>query len=203
MILRIISSLKTELKVVFISLAGILLLPALAVLAIAGSGIEPVSKALAAVNPVTRQVEVRDPNGNVIALLDATTVWPTNGIITQEFGVPNPPYETHHTGIDVAGKSGDPITTFMAGKVTQAGAMPGGCGLCVTVDHGNNITSSYLHMSRVNAKEGQEVKPGDVIGYQGTTGWSTGVHLHFMVKVYGVPVDPRVFMVGEPSPGAD
>jgi murein DD-endopeptidase MepM/ murein hydrolase activator NlpD len=87
----------------------------------------------------------------------------------------------------------------MAGTVTGAGAVSTGCGQCVIVDHGNNVTSSYSHMSTVLVSKGQQVKPGDVLGLEGDTGWAFGVHLHFMIRVYGMPVDPRTFMVGEPG----
>lgn len=197
-ILRIASSLKTEVKIVLAALGVLLLLPSFAVVVVAQSGIELVSNALAWLNPVTHKVEVRDPNGNIITQLDATTAWPTNGVITQEFGVPNPPYEASHSGIDIAGSLGDPVTTFMSGKVTQAGHLSIACGSCVYVNHGNNITSSYSHLSAIKVKAGDEVKPGDIIGSQGQEGWASGVHLHFSIRVYDVLVNPRIFMVGEP-----
>ena len=71
-------------------------------------------------------------------------------------------------------------------------------GKYVMVDHGNNITSIYGHMSDVQAIEGQEVSPGDIIGLEGQTGHATGPHVHFEIRVYGIPVNPRVFMIGEP-----
>jgi murein DD-endopeptidase MepM/ murein hydrolase activator NlpD len=200
LLLRIALSFKTEIKIVLATVAILLLLPLFAVVAIASSGLDAVSDALAAFNPFTHKVEVRDPNGAVIVALDAATTWPTTGKVTQEFGVPNLPYEAHHTGIDIAGSKGDPITTFMAGKVTKVGSITTGCGQCVYIDHGNSITSQYSHMSKVVAAENQEVKPGDVIGLQGETGWAHGTHLHFVIKVQGLPVDPRIFMVGEPQP---
>ena len=75
------------------------------------------------------------------------------------------------------------------------------CGLGVKVDHGGGVESLYCHMSNTNATVGQEVKPGDVIGYVGTTGASTGNHLHFQINVHGIPVNPRTFMAGELSNG--
>lgn len=180
------------------------MLPAITVLALAGSGLGPVSKALAAVNPITHFVEVRDPNGEIVAQLDATTTWPVKGVITEEFGVPHLPWQATHTGIDIANsqqKIGDPVTPFMSGKVITADpSEKTGWGKYVVVDHGNNITSLYGHLSAVNVTKGQEVKLGDVIGLEGSTGRSTGPHVHFEVRVYGVPVNPRVFVLGEPTP---
>lgn len=202
LLLRVASTFKTEIKVVLISLGVILLLPVLAVVVIASSGLAIVSSALAAVNPITHFVEVRNPKGEVIAQLQATTTWPVQGVITEEFGVPHLPWQPYHTGIDIANrqrKIGDPVTPFMAGKVTVADSSEKtGWGKYVIIDHGNSITSLYGHLSAVKAAKDQEVKPGDVIGLEGSTGNSTGPHLHFETKVSGVPVNPRVFMVGEP-----
>jgi murein DD-endopeptidase MepM/ murein hydrolase activator NlpD len=199
--LRIFASFRTEVKVVIISLVAILLLPVFAVIVIAESGLSIVSDALAIFNPVTHMVEVRDPDGKVVVQLQATTTWPSRGYVSLEFGEESP-YQKHHTGIDIAnplGLTGDPVTAFIAGKVTKADpSEESGYGKHVIVDHGNNITSLYGHLSAVNVIEKQDVKPGDVIGLEGDTGHATGPHVHFEVRVYGIPVNPRVFMVGEP-----
>ncbi len=199
---RIFSSFKTEVKVVLISLVVLLMLPVIAVAAIASSGLTVVSTALAVFNPITHLVEVHDPNGAIIAQLEATTTWPVRGYVSLEFGERSP-YQEHHTGIDIAnpnGQVGDPVTTFMAGKVIKADSSgKSGYGKYVTVDHGNNITSVYAHLFEVKVTEKQDVKPGDIIGLEGDTGHATGPHVHFEIRVYGVPVNPRVFMVGEPT----
>jgi murein DD-endopeptidase MepM/ murein hydrolase activator NlpD len=198
LLLRMAVSLKTEAKIVLVSLAVLLFLPIFAVVAIAASGLQAVSDALAWLNPETHKVEIRNPAGDVMLELDATTAWPTTGTVTQEFGIPNLPYEEHHSGLDIANVTGTPITPFMPGRVIKAGPVTEGCGQCVYVDHGNHIVSTYSHMSVVKAKVGDEVKPGDVIGLQGETGWAEGSHLHFTIKLYDIPVNPRIFMVGEP-----
>lgn len=199
---RLFSSFKTEIRVIFITLAVLLLLPVLAVVVIAESGLSAVSSALAAFNPVTHQVEVRDPDGNVIVELEATTTWPVRGYVSLEFGEPSPIQE-HHTGIDIAspiGAIGDPVTAIMAGKVTKVdleGAS--GYGYYVVIDHGYNITSLYGHLSEVSVVEGQDVVPGDIIGLEGETGFATGPHVHLEIRIYSIPVDPRIFLVGEPA----
>jgi murein DD-endopeptidase MepM/ murein hydrolase activator NlpD len=114
--------------------------------------------------------------------------------VTNEFGETHLPYYLHHSGIDIASKKGDPITPFMPGKVTYAGEIFWGFGKHVIVDHGDNITSVYGHLSKISTKKGDDVKPGDVIGLEGSTGWSTGTHLHFQINVFGIPVNPRVFL---------
>lgn len=198
-LLRTATSFKTEIKIVLATLGVLIMLPAFAVVVAASAGLELVTKALASLNPTTHKVEVRDPNGVIVAELDATTAWPTNGAVTQEFGIPNPPYEASHSGIDIAGDMGDPVTVFMEGTATKTGAVTEGCGQCVFVDHGNSIVSHYSHLSAINVSPGAKVKPGDIIGLQGEEGWAHGVHLHFVIEVFGIKVNPRVFMVGEPQ----
>jgi murein DD-endopeptidase MepM/ murein hydrolase activator NlpD len=196
------ASFKSEIWIILGSLALILLLPVFAVAVISQSGFSAVAKALASSDPVTHEVKVRDPKGNVIFKLEAKTTWPVCGIITTNFGDPDLPYQQHHTGIDIAdpyGKIGDPVTPFMAGTVIVAdNSAAGGWGKHVVLSHGHSLTSLYGHMSRINVTKGKKVKPGDIIGFEGTTGHSTGPHVHFQTKVSGVPVNPRTFVPDEP-----
>lgn len=194
-------SYKKELFYVSLTFLGVLLLPFIAVLVIANTGIQLVSDQLASVDATTHQVEIHDPTGKVVATIDATTTWPVTGVITLEFGEIDLPYQPFHTGIDIAnpqGRIGDPITPFMKGKVIYAGEISWGYGKHIIIDNGNNITSIYAHLSKINVKKDDEVKPGDVIGLEGQTGWATGPHLHFQINVFGIPVNPRVFLVGNP-----
>ena len=108
------------------------------------------------------------------------------------------PYQPVHTGIDIAGRTGDPVTPFMKGKVIYVGDLSWGYGKHIIVDNDNNISSLYAHLSKVNVTVGQEVKPGDIIGLEGSTGWSTGPHLHFEVRVFSIPVNPKTFINGNP-----
>jgi murein DD-endopeptidase MepM/ murein hydrolase activator NlpD len=82
----------------------------------------------------------------------------------------------------------------MNGKVTYVGHLTWGYGNHIIIDNGNNITSLYGHLSQVNVKVGDEVKPGDIIGLEGQTGWATGPHVHFETRVFGIPVNPRTFI---------
>lgn len=199
---------KTEVKIVLASLAVLILLPAIAVVVVASSGLSVVGDALASVNPVTHLVEVFDPNGNKLGDVELTTNWPTAGIVTDEFG-------THdglrhglglgpHTGIDIAnefGYYGEPITPFMAGTVAYVDNVDDStCGKHVKLNHQFNITSTYCHMDNaVEWPPGTEVEPGDIIGYMGSTGASTGSHLHLTTSVYGIAINPRIFLVGKPE----
>ena len=202
-------SCKTELKIVLVSLAVMILLPAFAVVAIASSGVQIVGDALAAINPVTKLVEIFDPNGNKVAEIPISSTWPARGYVSDEFGTWEPWRIARglgpHSGIDIAnerGLVGEPITPFSTGTVLYVDNDPSGdCGKSVKLDHGNNITSQYCHLdSAIELNRGTEVKPGDLIGYMGSTGESTGPHLHFMIYVYGVAVNPRTFLTGEPVP---
>ena len=97
-----------------------------------------------------------------------------------------------HTGVDVAGASGDPVIAAAAGRVTFSG-VNSGYGNCVMIDHGNGVSTLYAHMSALNVSEGDSVYQGDMIGRVGSTGNSTGPHLHFEIILGGTPVDPMQY----------
>jgi murein DD-endopeptidase MepM/ murein hydrolase activator NlpD len=98
-----------------------------------------------------------------------------------------------HAGQDLDAPSGTPILAAASGTVILAEPR-GGYGNCVVVGHGHGIATVYAHQSRLLVKPGDKVKAGDVIGEVGTTGLSTGPHLHFETRVKGVPVDPTNFI---------
>ncbi len=112
-------------------------------------------------------------------------------------------FQVFHTGIDIAnpvGKVGDPINPFLPGKVIYAGEIFWGYGKHIIIDHGNNITSVYGHLDKIFVVKGQEIKDTKtVIGREGQTGWATGPHLHFEIRVFGIPVNPRTFL-GQANP---
>lgn len=176
----------------------VLSLPIIAVFIISNAGIPAVSNKLATINVKTHAIEIHDPTGKIIARIDASTVWPVQGVVTLEFGASDLPYQPIHTGIDIADKIGDPVTPFMKGRVIETSSLSWGYGNYVVIDHGNNITSLYGHLSEIDVTKGQLVEPGDIIGYEGQTGWATGPHVHFEVRVFGLPVNPRTFVQGDP-----
>ncbi len=98
-----------------------------------------------------------------------------------------------HTGIDLRGDTGDPVRATANGKVTIAG-MNGGYGNMVEVDHGNGFATRYGHMSKIEVKVGQQVRIGETIGRIGSTGRSTGPHLHYETRIDGEAVDPQKFL---------
>lgn len=186
---------KKELSFIIGVFLMVLLLPVLAVIMMTQTGLEEASDQLVAYDSTTQSIQLYYPNGDPFKLFTADITLPLKGIITNEFGEPQPPFYLHHSGIDIASKKGDPITPFMPGKVIYAGEIFWGFGKHVIVDHGDNITSLYGHLDKIAVQNGQEVKPGDVIGLEGSTGWSTGPHLHFEVRVFGIPVNPNIFIV--------
>lgn len=99
-----------------------------------------------------------------------------------------------HPGLDLAGSAGTPILAAADGVVVMAGNC-GGYGSCVVLDHGASTATLYGHQSALAVSLGQRVGAGEVIGYVGSTGLSTGPHLHFEVRVHGVPVDPLLALV--------
>ncbi|HOJ93183.1 MAG TPA: M23 family metallopeptidase, partial [Dictyoglomaceae bacterium] len=119
--------------------------------------------------------------------------WPVIGSISSKFGMrPHPILggaPLSHTGIDIAVAYGTPIKAAASGKVIYAGWY-GGYGNLIILDHGGNISTLYGHLSKIVVKIGEEVAEGEIIGYVGSTGLSTGPHLHFEVRVNGSPVDP-------------
>ncbi|MFH0917211.1 MAG: peptidoglycan DD-metalloendopeptidase family protein [bacterium] len=122
--------------------------------------------------------------------------WPVDGNVTSGFG-----YRIHpifhvrkmHTGIDVSAGMGTSIRAASGGTVVSAG-WRGGYGKCVVISHGGGLATLYAHQSEILVTEGQSVKRGEVIGKVGSTGYSTGPHLHFEVRVNGSPVDPMGYL---------
>lgn len=119
-------------------------------------------------------------------------VWPTDGVRTSGFGWRRHPIfgaERFHAGIDISGDTGQPVVSASEGLVVSAG-WRGGYGLAVVVDHGGGLATLYAHLSRIVVGEGAVVDEAQKIGEVGSTGWSTGPHLHYEVRVQGEPRDP-------------
>jgi len=121
-----------------------------------------------------------------------TFSWPASGPITSPFGMRTNPVEggfRMHTGIDIGAPMGATITAAAAGRVIFAGVY-GGYGNAIIIDHGGSTSTLYGHCSQLFVSQGQDVQRGQAIGAVGSTGHSTGPHLHFEVRVDGQPVDP-------------
>jgi len=115
---------------------------------------------------------------------------------TSTFGMRVDPFvraPAMHTGLDFRGSMGDPIHATAAGTVTQAG-WSGGYGKMVEVDHGNGLATRYGHLSAIDVVAGQKVQIGQTVGRLGSTGRSTGPHLHYETRIDGDAVDPQKFL---------
>jgi murein DD-endopeptidase MepM/ murein hydrolase activator NlpD len=121
--------------------------------------------------------------------------------ITSGFGYRTDPFAgstAFHAGLDFKGPAGAPIYSAAKGKVTFVGRRPG-YGNCIEVDHGNGLRTRYAHMSAFRARAGQQVLAGQQIGAVGSTGRSTGPHLHFEVRLNGQPINPRPLLEVAPN----
>ncbi len=122
--------------------------------------------------------------------------WPVKGWVTSNFGMRLSPFTGKpkmHEGIDIAATTGVPIFATADGIISQAETAPG-YGKLVVVDHGYGYKTYYAHNSKIYVKVGQRVKRGDKVAAVGNTGSSTGSHLHYEVRLNGVPVNPRKYM---------
>ncbi|TCL72335.1 murein DD-endopeptidase MepM/ murein hydrolase activator NlpD [Hydrogenispora ethanolica] len=157
-------------------------------------------KALAEYEATSRQIEEqirrqqqRSTGGT---LGSGKFIWPARGRISDIFGWRYHPIlktKRFHNGEDIAVPTGTPVHAADGGVVLVSG-WQGGYGYFVAIDHGNGISTCYGHNSRLLVRVGQRVQQGDVIAYSGSTGLSTGPHIHFEVRVKGVPVDPRKYL---------
>ena len=190
-------SFRKELKFVVLAFLTILMVPVIGVILLTQVGINIISDKLVESNPVTQSIEIKDPtSGEVVKEVKPQVVWPVHGVITLEFGQSSG-YQVFHTGIDIAnpvGQIGDVINPAMDGKVIYAGEISWGYGKHIIIDHGDNITTLYAHLDKIYVFKGQKVTITDTIGKEGQTGWATGPHLHFETRLYGIPVNPRVFL---------
>ena len=124
------------------------------------------------------------------------SIWPVRGWVTSPFGNRTSPFSgivKFHEGIDIAAQTGMPIMAPADGVVIKAGFSTG-YGNMVEISHGYGIKTVFAHNSRLNVKAGQRVKRGDVISYVGDSGSSTGPHLHYEVRLNGLPVNPTKYM---------
>ncbi|MDR7435531.1 MAG: peptidoglycan DD-metalloendopeptidase family protein [Armatimonadota bacterium] len=137
-----------------------------------------------------RQIQAGSRRFGVISR--GALLWPLEGEITSGFGVRRHPIfriAKMHTGVDIASTWGTPVPAAGDGEVIYAGWF-GGYGKIVVIDHGGGLSTLYAHLSTILVELGQKVKRGQIIGRVGSTGYSTGPHLHFEIRIDGRPVDP-------------
>jgi murein DD-endopeptidase MepM/ murein hydrolase activator NlpD len=150
----------------------------------------------AAVSDAEREVELARRLRRIMPHLPLRYPLVGDAAMSSPFGYRPDPFlgrPALHPGVDLVQSYGAEIKATAIGRVSHAGPM-GGYGNAVEIDHGNGIATRYGHMSEVLVEEGQMVKPGDTIGRIGSTGRSTGPHLHYEVRLDGEPVDPERFL---------
>jgi murein DD-endopeptidase MepM/ murein hydrolase activator NlpD len=136
------------------------------------------------------------PAGPMSAPSAAGLIWPLDGVLSSTFGPRSSPGgigSTVHEGIDIAVPEGTPIRAAKGGTVIMA-SYNGGYGNYTCIDHGSGLSTCYGHQSGFAVSSGQSVSQGQVIGYSGNTGASTGPHLHFEVRINGVAQDPLGYL---------
>lgn len=131
------------------------------------------------------------------SLLAATpSIWPVKGWVTSEFGSRDNPFgvgSEFHKGLDIATRLGKEIVASADGLIVESSYRPDD-GNYIRIDHGYGVATAYAHLARSAVRKGARVKRGDLIGYVGDTGRSTGPHLHYAVYVNDVPVNPRKYL---------
>ena len=136
-----------------------------------------------------KEQEEKMPSVNGIKL----AVVPVSGTISSRYGVSSSIRRSTHTGLDIAAPSGTPIKVVNSGTVTFA-SYNGSYGNLVKVDHGNGVETWYAHTSKMYVSVGQKVSAGDVIAAVGSTGNSTGAHLHLEIRINGQHVNPQNYL---------
>jgi murein DD-endopeptidase MepM/ murein hydrolase activator NlpD len=133
---------------------------------------------------------------SIVNSADAPSEWPVQGIVTSSFGSRLDPFNgegAFHTGIDIATSKGEAVRAPADGTVLKAG-MGNGYGREVVIDHGHGVQTIYAHLSGFAVTEGQNVSRGDILGYVGSSGHSTGPHLHYEVRIHDTPVNPSKYL---------
>ncbi len=144
----------------------------------------------------------KSPTQSIAPQTSQNTAWPIHGQVTTQFGVPHRPYQVTHTGLDISSGQRAGITAihpFKSGTVIGIVRSTQGLGNHLIIDHGGGLTSVYGHMYSIAVSVGQQVDNNTILGYEGSTGASTGPHLHFEIRINGQPVNPRQFINGNPN----
>ncbi|PYS89719.1 MAG: hypothetical protein DMF64_16950 [Acidobacteria bacterium] len=125
------------------------------------------------------------------------SIWPAEGVLNDGFGARYDPFggggSEFHTGQDITAAPGTPVVAAANGSVTFAG-WKNGYGQLVEIDHGHGLTTRYGHLSKIETTIGQEIARGEPLGRVGSTGRSTGPHLHYEVRINDTPVNPLAYL---------
>lgn len=145
-----------------------------------------------------RQLKVIQTTSNAANL---PTIWAHAGKINNEFGFRRNPFggRTYefHAGMDIDGERGEMVAAPANGVISEAG-WKGGYGQMIEIDHGNGLKTRYGHLSKIDVTAGDQITRGQIIGFIGSTGRSTGPHLHYELRLNDRPINPRRFLPPEP-----
>jgi len=139
---------------------------------------------------------IRSAGPDWLRLADAPSLWPVVGPVTSSFGERQDPFNgegAFHSGIDISAAFGTAIHAAADGTVETA-SLSNGYGREIVIDHGHGVHTVYGHLSGFAVIAGQQVTRGDVIGYVGLSGRSTGPHLHYEVRIQNTPVNPHKYL---------
>jgi len=147
------------------------------------------------VSETVKEIKEQEAKENAIADINGIklAVLPVTGTISSRYGVTSRIRRSNHTGLDIAATTGTPIKVMADGVVTNA-SYSGSYGKLVKVEHGNGVETWYAHTSKMYVKKGQEVKAGDIIAEVGSTGNSTGPHLHLEIRLNGEHINPQKYV---------
>ena len=147
------------------------------------------------VSETIKEIEEQEAEKNAIAEINGIKLAtiPVTGTISSRYGVRSRIRRSNHTGLDIAATTGTPIKVMADGVVTNA-SYSGSYGKLIKVDHGNGVETWYAHTSKMYVKKGQEVKAGDEIATVGSTGNSTGPHLHLEIRLNGEHINPQKYV---------
>lgn len=147
------------------------------------------------VSETVKEIKEQEAKENAIADINGIKLAtiPVTGTISSRYGVSSRIRRSNHTGLDIAATTGTPIKVMADGVVTNA-SYSGSYGNLIKVDHGNGVETWYAHTSKMYVKKGQEVKAGDEIATVGSTGNSTGPHLHLEIRINGEHINPQEYV---------
>lgn len=147
------------------------------------------------VSETVKEIKEQEAKENAIADINGIKLAtiPVTGTISSRYGVSSRIRRSNHTGLDIAATTGTPIKVMADGVVINA-SYSGSYGKLVKVEHGNGVETWYAHTSKMYVKKGQEVKAGDVIAEVGSTGNSTGPHLHLEIRINGEHINPQEYV---------
>lgn len=146
---------------------------------------------------VRQQEIIQQLRSNPTMVETTPSVWPAAGWVTSAFGWRTSKFtgkREFHKGLDISAPQGTPVYSPAAGKIVFSGR-DGSYGLSIKISHNSNLLTRFAHMHSIEVKMGQTIERGELIGYVGNTGRSTGPHLHYEVRLAGVPVDPSRYIL--------